>query len=207
MPAASPRFARFWPTAWRPTAPPTIWRSRPTPFRPTWSPGESSTGSRPRTGRINPDASWFTDTRGELAALATAFSWTASALAFTAAAVRLGSLSLNIIRLALALAFFVALEWLLRGLPLPTDAAPHNWLWLSISGLIGFTLGDLCLFRAFVLIGPRRTMLIAALVPMVGAVISWVALDEGLSALAIAGMVLTMAGVAWVLLERPAAAV
>ena len=156
---------------------------------------------------MNPDASWFTDTRGELAALATAFSWTASALAFTAAAIRLGSLSLNIIRLALALAFFVALEWVLRGLPLPTDAAPHNWLWLSISGLIGFTLGDLCLFRAFVLIGPRRTMLIAALVPMVGAVISWVALGEGLAPLAIAGMVLTMAGVAWVLLERPATAV
>jgi drug/metabolite transporter (DMT)-like permease len=156
---------------------------------------------------MNPDAPWFSGYQGELAAVATAFSWTASALAFTAAAVRLGSLSLNIIRLGLALAFFVALGWMLRGLPLPTDAAGHNWFWLSVSGLVGFTVGDLCLFRAFVLIGPRRTMLMMALVPMIGTVVSWVALGEGLAALAIVGMVLTMAGVAWVILERPPAAV
>jgi drug/metabolite transporter (DMT)-like permease len=156
---------------------------------------------------MNPDTAWFTGYQGELAAVVTAFSWTASALAFTAAAVRLGSLSLNIIRLALALGLFVVTCWLIRGLPLPTDAAGHNWFWLSVSGLVGFTLGDLCLFRAFILIGPRRTMLLMALVPMIGALVSWIFLGEGLSALAIGGMILTMAGVVWVILERPPTAV
>jgi drug/metabolite transporter (DMT)-like permease len=147
----------------------------------------------------------FNAYRGELAALVTAFSWTVGALAFTAAAKRLGSLPLNIIRLAIAWLMFVILESALRGLPLPTDAAAHNWLWLGLSGLVGFTIGDLCLFQAFILIGARLTMLVTALVPMMAAVMSWLALGEGLSALAIAGMALTTAGVAWVVLEeRPA---
>jgi drug/metabolite transporter (DMT)-like permease len=145
---------------------------------------------------------YFSSHPGELAALATAVAWTVSAMSFAAAAVRIGSLPLNVIRLAMALAFFVALEWIVRGLPLPTDATPHAWLWLSLSGLVGFTLGDLCLFRAFVVIGPRLTMLVVAVVPMVAAIVSWFALDEALSPLAIVGMALTVAGVVWVLMER-----
>ena len=42
---------------------------------------------------------------GELAALGTALCWTVSSLAFTAAARRMGSLALNLIRLVIALAF------------------------------------------------------------------------------------------------------
>jgi drug/metabolite transporter (DMT)-like permease len=85
---------------------------------------------------------------------------------------------------------------------LPVDASSHNWWWLGLSGLVGFTLGDLCLFRAFVLIGPRVALLTLSLVPMLAAVASWAALGEGLSTLAVAGMALTIGGVAWVVLER-----
>jgi drug/metabolite transporter (DMT)-like permease len=140
--------------------------------------------------------------RGELVALATAFCWTASALAFAYAAACFGSLALNIVRLAIALVLFMGLETLTRGLPLPTDATGHNWFWLTLSGLVGFTLGDLCLFRAFVLIGPRRTMLLMALVPMLSTLISYFAIEEILSPQAWVGMVLTIGGIAWVIFER-----
>jgi drug/metabolite transporter (DMT)-like permease len=139
---------------------------------------------------------------GEIAALAAAGCWTASALAFTAAAHRLGSLVLNLIRLGLALGFFILADWIVRGLPLPTDASGHNWFWLTLSGLVGFTFGDLCLFRAYVLIGPRRSMLVLAVVPMMAALVSWIVLGEGLSVLSFIGMVLTVAGVAWVIAEH-----
>jgi drug/metabolite transporter (DMT)-like permease len=139
---------------------------------------------------------------GELAALATAGCWTVSALAFTEAARRMGSLPLNIIRLAMALGVFVLVEGFVRGAPLPVDASAHNWFWLSVSGLVGFTLGDLCLFRALVLIGPRLTLLVLSLVPVMAAAISWVALDEELSLFSLAGMALVVGGVAWVILER-----
>lgn len=67
---------------------------------------------------------------GELAALATAFCWTATALAFEAASRRVGSLAVNLIRLVLALALLTGYTALVRGRALPLDATPQAWLWL-----------------------------------------------------------------------------
>ena len=140
--------------------------------------------------------------RGELAALATAFCWTLSALAFTAAARRLGSVVLNLVRLLMAFVMLSVYGWAARGLPLPSDATAHNWFWLSLSGFVGFALGDLCLFRSLVLLGPRLTTLLMALAPPIAAVVGWLWLGEGMSVRGVAGMAMTVAGVAWVVLER-----
>jgi drug/metabolite transporter (DMT)-like permease len=139
---------------------------------------------------------------GELAALGTACCWTMTALAFESASVRVGSLSVNFIRLAVAAILLTAFGLAVRGLPLPTDAGAGTWAWMSASGLVGFTFGDLCLFRALVLIGARLTMLLTALVPPLTALIGWLALGERLSGTGLAGMALTVGGVAYVVLER-----
>lgn len=145
---------------------------------------------------------------GQLAALGTATCWAFSALAFDAAARRMGALTLNLIRLVIAFCFLTLAAWALRGLPLPTDATPHAWAWLAVSGLVGFVFGDLCLFRAFVMIGPRLSMLMMSLAPPLTAVIGWLVLGETLSGRDLVGMSLTVAGIAWAVLERkpPAAA-
>jgi drug/metabolite transporter (DMT)-like permease len=139
---------------------------------------------------------------GELAALATALCWTASSLAFTAAAKRLGSLALNLIRLLIALALLTLANAVQRGLPLPTDATPEAWAWLSVSAAAGLVIGDMALFRAFVLIGARLSMLIMALSPPMTAVLGWIALGEELDPLDWLAMAVTLGGVAWVVLER-----
>jgi drug/metabolite transporter (DMT)-like permease len=125
-----------------------------------------------------------------------------SSLAFTAAGRRIGSLSLNLIRLVLAIGFLTPFCWLRRGLPLPTDAGGEAWAWLSLSGVVGFVLGDLCLFRAFVTIGPRLSTLIMALVPPIAAALGWWWLGERLGRLDLLGMAVTLGGVVWVVLER-----
>jgi drug/metabolite transporter (DMT)-like permease len=102
----------------------------------------------------------------------------------------------------MAIALGALAGWLLRGLPLPTDASAHAWLWLSISGLVGFTFGDLCLFRAFVVLGARLSSLMMALVPPLTAVIGWALLGEVLGGRELAGMALTVGGVVWALRER-----
>lgn len=140
--------------------------------------------------------------QGELAALATAACWVVTAMSFEAAGKRIGSLAVNIIRLAIAFVFLAILGWATRGLPLPTDAGGHAWLWLSLSGLIGFTFGDLTLFRAFVLIGSRLSTLLMALVPPITTLIGWALLGEVLTLADYAGMTLTLAGVALAVLER-----
>jgi drug/metabolite transporter (DMT)-like permease len=67
---------------------------------------------------------------------------------------------------------------------------------------VGFLLGDLFLFRAFVIIGSRISMLIMAAVPPITAVLGWMLLGERLTVTNIVGMGLTMAGISWVVLER-----
>ena len=139
---------------------------------------------------------------GEFAALATACCWTLTALSFEQAGKRVGSLSVNLIRLAVAALLLAAFTGITRGRPLPTDASGHAWLWLSLSGLVGFALGDLCLFRAFVLVGARVSMLIMALVPPMTALIGGLFLHESLGSRDWIGMALTVGGVLWVALER-----
>lgn len=139
---------------------------------------------------------------GELAALGTAAAWTGSSVAFEGAARRIGSLALNPIRLALALAMLTVLAAATRGVPLPTDASGHAWGWLLVSGVVGFTLGDLCLFRAFVELGARLTMLLQTTTPIFTAALGWVALGEELSLASVTGLALVVAGVAWAIAAR-----
>jgi drug/metabolite transporter (DMT)-like permease len=139
---------------------------------------------------------------GQLAALGAATCWAFSALFFANATRSMGVLSLNIIRLVLGFGFLSAAAWALRGLPLPTDASPHAWAWLAVSGLIGFVFGDLCLFMAYVRIGTRLASLMMALAPLLTAVIGWLLLGETLTGRDALGMTLTVVGIGWAVFDR-----
>ncbi len=139
---------------------------------------------------------------GEFAALGTASCWTVSALAFETAGKRIGSLATNLIRMALAAVFLTALHAVRQGGLLPLDAGAHAWGWLAISGLVGFTFGDLCLFRAFVHIGPRLASVMMCLAPPFAALLGWLFLGERLGALDLAAMVLIGCGVAGAIAAR-----
>ena len=93
--------------------------------------------------------------KGVALSLTTAFCWTISSICFTSASRRVGSLVVNLIRLLIAFAFMSLWGWLHRGRALPTDASAQRWMWLSLSGFVGFFIGDMALFRAFVVIGAR----------------------------------------------------
>ncbi|HKV12896.1 MAG TPA: DMT family transporter [Thermoanaerobaculia bacterium] len=139
---------------------------------------------------------------GQLAALGAATCWAFSALSFETAGKRIGALTLNLIRLVIAFFFLSLAAWIARGVPLPVDASPHAWLWLTVSGLVGFVFGDLCLFRSFLLIGARLSMLMMSLAPVLTAVIGWLVLGETLTGQDLLGMTLTVTGIGWAVLER-----
>jgi drug/metabolite transporter (DMT)-like permease len=139
---------------------------------------------------------------GELAGLATAVFWTVTALSFEVAGKRVGTLSLNLIRLFMGFVFLSMFLAVSRGTPVPAGATAHNWIWLSISGVIGFTMGDLLLFKGFILIGARVSMLIMALVPPITALIGWIVMGETLTPANILGMALVLTGISMVILER-----
>lgn len=139
---------------------------------------------------------------GEFAALATAVCWTFTSMSFESAGKRVGSLAVNYIRLIIGFIFLSIFIYIVRGAALPIDASGHTWTWLFISGIIGFTIGDLLLFQAFVVVGARISMLIMSLVPPITALISWVFLGEHLTLLEILAMTVTVIGVSIVVLER-----
>ncbi|MFB3892088.1 MAG: DMT family transporter [Phycisphaerae bacterium] len=139
---------------------------------------------------------------GEAAALSAALIWTVTAIFGDIAVRRVGSLSVNILRLAMASAAFCVYGLLVHGQAVPMNLSWHNWSWLFLSGLMGFAVGDLCLFKAFGIIGPRLAMLMMSLAPLIAAVISWIALGQRMLLMGWIGMAVTLAGVVWVVMER-----
>lgn len=139
---------------------------------------------------------------GALAALTTAILWTGTSTLFTQAGRRVGSVVVNRARLALAAIFLTLTHMAVYGEIFPLQATVVQWLWLSASGVVGLILGDALLFQAFVWIGPRISMLLMSLAPLMAAVISWFALGEKLNGMQILGIGLALGGVVLVVQDR-----
>lgn len=139
---------------------------------------------------------------GEIAALAVAFFWTITALSFESAGKKVGSLAVNLIRLFIGFFFLSMFSFFYRGHLLPDDAGLHQWLWLSLSGLVGFVLGDLFLFKSYTVIGSRLAMLIMTLVPPITAALGFIFLGEKLTLFNLLGMTLTVAGIFTAIFSR-----
>ena len=139
---------------------------------------------------------------GEFFALLTAFLWTATSLSFQQATRKLGSLAVNVLRLMIAFFIYGIISYFTRGLFLPTDATESNWIWMSVSGLIGFVFGDYFLFKSYELISARISMLLMSLSAPMAAIIGWSILGETMSLLSISAMLLTIGGIMIVITEK-----
>ncbi|NDP21706.1 MAG: DMT family transporter [Paludibacter sp.] len=132
---------------------------------------------------------------GEFAGIGVAVCWTLSALFFEKAGHKIGSLSVNFIRLLLAIVFLGITTFFSRGIFFPTDATSYQWFWLGLSGVIGFFIGDMLLFQSYMIIGSRTAALIMSLAPMITAIIGWFFLDEILSFKNIIAIVISVSGI------------
>jgi drug/metabolite transporter (DMT)-like permease len=139
---------------------------------------------------------------GEFFALLTAFLWTATSLSFQQATRKLGSLAVNVLRLMIAFFIYGIISYFTRGLFLPTDATESNWIWMSVSGLVGFVFGDYFLFKSYELISARISMLLMSLSAPMAAIIGWSILGETMSILSISAMLLTIGGIMIVITEK-----
>ena len=142
---------------------------------------------------------------GEVAALTTAICWTITAICFESAGKKVGSLAVNFIRLIIAFVLLGIFTFFTRGMFLPFDATGSTWMWLFISGMIGFVIGDLFLFQAYVEIGSRISLLIMSSVPPITAITGYFLMGERITLLSAVGMLITIVGIALVILSRGAA--
>lgn len=133
--------------------------------------------------------------KGELISLLVTVLWTVTALAAEVASKRLTPLGLNVIRMCLSLLFLSGMMWIGCGQPFPQETDVETWFWLSLSGFVGYVLGDYCLFNSYLLIGSRFGQLFMTLAPAAAAIFGFILLGEQMSVLAVVGMLVTMFGI------------
>lgn len=139
---------------------------------------------------------------GEIAGLATSFFFAMTAIIFTKTGRMVGSQITNRLRLLFGLSYLVILNLILFREPLPFSAGSSRWIWLSLSGVIGLSIGDAFLFQSLVSVGTRLGTLLLSLAPIFGSIIAWVFFGEMLTGLQITGIVLALAGIGWVVMSH-----
>ena len=139
---------------------------------------------------------------GELISIGVAFSWTATALLSEFGSKRLGNLTLNVLRMALALVFSLVLFLVVTGSPLPAGASSEACFWMLLSGLVGYVIGDFCLFQCYINIGSRFGQLFMTLAPLAAALMAWVTLGQQMTIMSIVAMLVTLFGISVSVLGR-----
>lgn len=139
---------------------------------------------------------------GEILSVCTALSFTTGALFAETASKRMGSLPLNVTRMLMSLILLAATLWIMLGRPYPRYADLTTWLWLMLSGLIGYVIGDFCLFKSYILIGARFGQLLQTLSAPTAALTAWLLLGETMSTLSIIGMAVIIIGLALSVLTK-----
>ena len=139
---------------------------------------------------------------GELISIGVAFSWTATALLSEFGSKRLGNLTLNVLRMALAIIFAMVMFWVVLGSPLPAGITVEACGWMLLSGLVGYVIGDYCLFQCYIIIGSRYGQLFMTLAPLAAALMAWITLGQEMNGMSILAMIVTLAGISISVLGR-----
>lgn len=137
---------------------------------------------------------------GGAAAIVAALLWAVATVIFSKLGEDIPPAELNLVKCSVAVAMMIITS-LLMG-----EALPHSgWLpyaLLAGSGIIGIAIGDTAYFESLNHLGSRLTILMTVLAPPMAGIISWVFLKEQLEIYAWLGILLTMAGVAWVIWQE-----
>ena len=137
---------------------------------------------------------------GEIAAIAAAFLWALSSVLFKKLGDTIPPIEMNLLKGVLAIFLFLGTTLILKEHTPSLSLLPVGML--AVSGAIGIGFGDTMYFEALNTLGPRRTLLITILAPVITAVLAWGFLAESLNWIGWLGILVTIAGVAWVITEQ-----
>jgi drug/metabolite transporter (DMT)-like permease len=73
---------------------------------------------------------------------------------------------------------------------------------LAVSGIVGIGVGDTAFFHSLNYLGTRLALLMGVLAPPMAGLISWIFLGEVLKPVSWLGILITMVGVGWVILQE-----
>jgi drug/metabolite transporter (DMT)-like permease len=142
---------------------------------------------------------------GVLIALTTTLCWSLGIFPFTEASRRIGAGPINQYRLLLAWLIMTGILFFALSIPLTlqfTDPKLYHYVYLGASGIIGFTIGDYCMFRSFVLLGPKLSSLYMTFAPGSALLFGFFMLNESVNIIGIIGILITIGGVIWLTLSK-----
>jgi len=144
---------------------------------------------------------------GEAAALGAAFCWAVGSHLWgrIGRGADLPAGALNLGKCAAAALAFAVTGLLVGGRVVP-DLAARPLAWLSVSGLIGLTLGDSAYFGAMAILGVRRALLLLSTAPVFVAIGGALWLHETPDRVQVAAIATVLAGVTIVVNEQTPAA-
>ena len=136
---------------------------------------------------------------GEISALITAILWAVSSYFFSNAINKIGSLSVNFLRLLISLLLLI-----------PTIFIFNIWDTISLrpiillmaSGIVGLSIGDALFFKSLEYLSPRIGTLVTSLSPAVSAIMAYFFLSERISLINVTGIVIALSGVMLVVFKK-----
>ncbi|MBI4012697.1 MAG: DMT family transporter [Candidatus Rokubacteria bacterium] len=144
---------------------------------------------------------------GAVCALLSALIWTLIGVSARALAPYFSALSINMLRSALGglLLTAVVLPW--GGLGGLGGVSTRAWLYLGVSVLTAFAIGDTAFFESTKTIGLARAMTVSMVYPLIASGLGVWLVGERITAPVVAGAMVTLAGLALIVSERGPAAV
>ena len=139
---------------------------------------------------------------GEIISLIVAAMWTVNAIVTNFAVKRQPVQVVNVWRMIMTILLSCGAAFLFTGSSLLQYADASAWLWLFVSGIIGYSFGDFCLLNSYRYIGPRFGQLFMTLAPMSAAFAAWILLGQRLNLHTLAAMLVTLSGIAITILGR-----
>jgi drug/metabolite transporter (DMT)-like permease len=142
---------------------------------------------------------------GVLAALTTVLCWSCGIFPFTEAARRFGSGPLNQYRLLLGWLLITLISCIyLQVSPITLASTPTKeaYFYLGLSGLVGFTIGDLFTFNSFKILGPKLSSLYTTMAPCSALIFGIILLNEQINFIGVFGILITISGVIWLTLSK-----
>jgi drug/metabolite transporter (DMT)-like permease len=137
---------------------------------------------------------------GGISALISALLWAISAIIFRNLGKSIPPAELNLVKGSFAVSLMIVTTLLLHE-KLPQMPTLMLGL-LLVSGAVGIGIGDTAYFESLNHMGSRLALLLAMLAPPMTGAIAWIFLGESISLLGWIGIVITIAGIIWVISEE-----
>jgi drug/metabolite transporter (DMT)-like permease len=142
---------------------------------------------------------------GVIIALLTTVCWSIGIFPFTEASKRFGTAALNQYRLFLGwlvISILIICFYPISIIGLFSIPQFNHYLFLGLSGIIGFTIGDYFSFTSFKILGPKLGSLYTTIAPGAALLAGFLILGQTMNFVGVIGICITIGGVIWLTLSK-----